>query len=419
MSFFPAVYDNSPESLISIEQSYPFHTILLHENARKFTKHIRENYPEVFIIHRIWVDDRMDGWLRDKQYHNGAYLAELIYNSWDDKADAYISLNEPSIETFFNANDVALFDAGFTDKMNGYGKIALVGGFSSGAPEEDVLEHYLNEFIQNLNNIQQDNWAMHFHAYGPNLIFDTEAPSDLMTWHSEDNAQRFLRRWKKVLGYLPPCFVTEIGPSGYAPGLIDGEYGWIGRHDQGLVIADSEAWAGVAEEVEEIIGYADFCIGNSGNWPKFNVNGTLIPVTRSFWNRTYARVRITSGWSVQDHIKLIHAKHRDVLGLNGTVMIGNPSNIVSGNTTPDFNDDAAMLQYLKDKFGDSLTEWENSGGLLDNWSVWLAAVGKIDINNQDWLTWLLTRSQRRVDSSNEEHSKLNDQQIEMLDARNI
>lgn len=396
---FPSAYDDSDTTWASVRESYPFDTILLHDRARAFTSDVKTWWPRVFIIHRVWCDSYMTEWLTHEPYAHGVVLADRMWGE-DNQADAYISLNEPPCGSVVESDHVATFDAGFADRMSVLGKVAVIGNFGSGYPEPDILNEYLK--ILYARRTHHGGMILGFHAYGPNLLLDHDSKDDLLATARADNAGRYQDRWPKgllSLGLLSTAFpmplvITELGPSGYGPGISPP--GWRGHHTEEQVWSDLSAFMRLNTRAE-LLGASPYCFGNSGaagqdgTWENFNYNGSDIPLAMSRYNGTMSYV----SWS--DRINMFYREQARGLPID---VRSEPVNdaTVSG-VVPSYTDEPAYAAYLESQFADAKYEWEAAGGLLDNFLIWLVRVGKVGMDDPGFKTFILDHAKRRLDSA--------------------
>lgn len=406
--FIPAAYDDSPASWKSITEMVLFNKVFLHESARKFTNDIRTLYPHVFIIHRINLDSDMKNLLLNDQYNSGVSTADIIIRTMEyGRPDAFMSLCEPPCSNMQEAENLALFDAGFSDKMSEYNIISLIGGFGSGYPESDVLKHYLETFNNSRKKTLYNNIVLHFHCYGPDTKLQPNEPNDLLMTGSSYNSLRFQEMWLKEIDIPYPIIITESGPNGYSINPP----GWKGLHTEQEVLDDSLNFIRSIVS-EQVLGVSAYCIGDSGagadiskgeiSWENFNENNTILPKERGKYNagiyEDVSILEIISEWKaniwrtniIKEIYPTVLTRSQDIYP---TILDYPPQNS---------REEADLIHYILEEFEDYKLEWELAGGLLDNFLTHLVAVGKFPLNNKEWEKYILEKIIRRRDSANSE-----------------
>jgi hypothetical protein len=176
--------------------------------------------PEVVTVARVGPENFIeiypdgDTWENNPE-RDGEIFADYLHNNWitthDFEADAYYSLNEPSVNVAADLAKVCLFDLAFTRRMHELGHRACVMNNSVGTPSPLDLVLTVPEFRQ----LAAEADYFGYHNYGD---WDTG-------WMCPESAGPWTYRWQTVVEWYaqrgwrhPPVAYTESG-----------HYWWVGE----------------------------------------------------------------------------------------------------------------------------------------------------------------------------------------------
>jgi len=215
-------------------------------NMGDFDRWLEEIPSSVQVIGRIYG---VDGWVDRLPWTKEAagVLATAIgkYHDYHQrKVWAWECVNEPVVKTVGEMQQLAAFEAEWARKVKLLGIRSIVGNFSNGCPEPDLMP-YFRPAIEEADYVG-------FHGYGPAGVLLKDAD-----W--------LVLRYKMLMqaaGVKKPVYLTEVGIGGgyKSHGVSDEDY------VRQLVELDK-----ILQQDPLVEGAHIFCHGTYGGWSQYDL----------------------------------------------------------------------------------------------------------------------------------------------------